>query len=245
MKRRWFRRPSAWAMIGAAIPTVYSGFLAYVQWQQGRPGWWIPLLVALGGGLSVTGYLAGRNLWSVVSQWRMIRRQMKAYRWVHASTAPPGSRGCPAGPWIGMGGVATVSRGDEPGNEGDRGVDAKTGMPMVYSFGRWLRAEPPPAEVPKAGFTDRSQGGRTGIRSAEDLALPTIEPWWIVMRLDAPGPVEAGQSGAQSYRRHTSEKSALNEARRLAKDTNGRFAVMVGVAVIAGMVEATVEDIPF
>jgi hypothetical protein len=58
---------------------------------------------------------------------------------------------------------------------------------------------------------------------------PDNRPFWIVMAMDSPGPV---QDGLNSYVRQPDEATAKSEARRLAGIHGGRFAVLRAMHVI-------------
>lgn len=53
--------------------------------------------------------------------------------------------------------------------------------------------------------------------------------FWIVMALDRDGPCERGVT---PYRRHAARSTARAEARRLAREHGGRFAVLQAVSVV-------------
>lgn len=87
------------------------------------------------------------------------------------------------------------------------------------------------------------------VRELRDLLQPPpspvgTAPFWIVVALDKAGPCERGE---KPYHRHTAKQTAQAEARRLAREHGGRFAVLQ-TASIVGWTETEFSDddfIPF
>lgn len=67
------------------------------------------------------------------------------------------------------------------------------------------------------------------VQAKQPSKQPDNQPFWIVMALDNPGPVERGLG---SFVRQPDEATAKSEARRLAGIHGGRFGVLRAMHVI-------------
>jgi hypothetical protein len=100
------------------------------------------------------------------------------------------------------------------------------------------------SHLPRRIINDRDGVVMSGRHCVRDAPTTDIQPTWIVMSLDKPGPRERDNA---PYFRHPTKEIALAEARRLSAACHGRFAVMQMVHVVGWIDHAIDHDdgIPF
>lgn len=82
----------------------------------------------------------------------------------------------------------------------------------------------------------------TGKWCTRDTPVNDIKPFWIVVSVDKPGPVERGE---REYQRHHTRSDAVNEARRLSVACRGgRFYVLETIFATGFLETDIVAEVP-
>ena len=115
------------------------------------------------------------------------------------------------------------------------GLSLKKAAEALYRADRF--ESPRPRRI-----TDKSGKLIFSVHCSRDTPVSDIRPFWIVMSLDKPGPVERGEG---DYMRHATKAQAVAEARRLSAACGGRFGVLELVHLIGWVDFSLKDEIPF